>query len=55
MLNGIGLAQECLAEVVETTHYLVNISPSLAVVDMNPHEICFGNNPSLSNLIVFFL
>jgi hypothetical protein len=52
MLSGVGITQELWAE-VHTTKYLVNRSPSSALVDSTPHEVWFGNKPSLSHLIVF--
>jgi hypothetical protein len=53
MLSGVGLAQEFWAEAVDTAKYLVNMSPSSVLVDMTPHEVWFGKNPSLSHLKVF--
>jgi hypothetical protein len=53
MLSGVGITQELWAEAVDTTKYLVNISPSLALVDMNPHEVWSRKKPSLSHLKVF--
>jgi hypothetical protein len=53
MLSGVGLAQEFWAEAVDTTKYLVNRSPSSMLVDLTPHEVWFGKNPSLSHLKVF--
>eukprot|EP00253_Pinus_taeda_P012869 PITA_12869 len=38
MLSGVELGQEFWAEVVETTCYLVNRSPSLALEDKTPQE-----------------
>jgi len=53
MLSGAALAQEFWVEAVDTACYLVNRSPSLVLFDMTPHEVWFGNNPSLSHLKVF--
>ena len=53
MLIGTGLGQEFWAEEVETTCYLVNISPSSALEDKTPHEVWTGKKPSLSHLRVF--
>jgi hypothetical protein len=39
MLNGVGLTQELWAEAVDTAKYLVNMSPSSALVDTTPHEV----------------
>ena len=38
---------------METTCYLVNISPSLKLEETNPHELWTGKKPSLSYLRVF--
>jgi hypothetical protein len=53
MLNDRGLGQEFWAEVVGTTCYLVNRSPSLALDDKTPHKVWSGNKPSLQHLRVF--
>ena len=53
MLNGVKFTKEFWAVVVNTTQYLVNRSPSSTLVDSTPHEVWFGNNPSLSHLKVF--
>jgi hypothetical protein len=53
ILSGARLAQEFWAEVVDTTKYLVNMSPLLVLVKMTPHEVWSGNNPLVSHLIVF--
>eukprot|EP00253_Pinus_taeda_P026403 PITA_26403 len=53
MLNGVGLGQEFWVEAVETTCYLVNKSPSLALEDKTPQEVGIGKKPSLSHLRVF--
>jgi hypothetical protein len=53
MLSGVGITQEFWVEAVDTAKYLVNMSPSSALVDMTPHEVWFGKNPSLSHLKVF--
>jgi hypothetical protein len=39
MVGGARIAQEFLAEVVDTAKYLVNMSPSSMLVDSNPHEV----------------
>ena len=44
MLSGVGLGQELWAEAMETACYLVNRSPSLALEDKTPHEVCTGKN-----------
>jgi hypothetical protein len=48
MLSGVGLAQEFWAEAVETARYLMNMSPSLALVNTNPNEVWLGKKPSKS-------
>jgi hypothetical protein len=53
MLIRVGLAQEFRAEVVDTARYLVNMSPSLALVDTTPYEVWSNKNPSVSLLKVF--
>ena len=53
MLNGVGLTQEFWAEAVDTTKYLVNISPSLVLFEMTPHEVWSGKNPLVSHNKVF--
>ena len=53
MLSGIALGQELWVEVVETTCYLVNKSPSLVLEDKTSHEVCTGKKPSLPHLRVF--
>jgi hypothetical protein len=53
MLSGVGLAQEFWEEAVETARYLVNMSPSLALVDTTPNEVWSGNKPSVEHLKVF--
>jgi hypothetical protein len=47
------LGQEFWAEVVGTTCYLVNRSPSSALDDKTPHEVWTGKKPSLQHLRVF--
>jgi hypothetical protein len=53
MLSGDGLTQEFWVETVDTTRYLVNMSPSSKLVDMNPHDIWSGKKTSVSHLKVF--
>eukprot|EP00253_Pinus_taeda_P009761 PITA_09761 len=53
MLSGTGLGQEFWVEAVETTCYLVNRSPSLALEDKTPQDIWIGKKPSISHLRVF--
>jgi hypothetical protein len=53
MLNDVGLTQELWAKEVETVRYLVNMSPSSTLVDMNLNEIWSGKNLSVAHLKVF--
>jgi transposase InsO family protein len=53
MFNGVGLAQESWAEVVDTAKYMVNMSPSSVLVDTTLHEVWSGKKPSVSNIKVF--
>jgi hypothetical protein len=53
ILNGARLAQELWEEAVDTAKYLVNMSPSSVLVEMTPHEVWSGKNPSVSHLKVF--
>ena len=53
MLSGAGLAQQFWVEAVETACYLVNRTPTSALVDKTPHEVWTGKKPSLSHLRVF--
>jgi hypothetical protein len=40
-------------EVVDTTRYLVNTYPSLALVNTKTNEVWYAKNPSVSYLKVF--
>eukprot|EP00253_Pinus_taeda_P018497 PITA_18497 len=53
MLSGAGLGQEFWEKMMETTCYLVNRSPSLALEDKTPQEVWTGKKPSFSHLRVF--
>ena len=53
ILSGVGLGQEFWVEAVDTTCYLVNMSPSSALEDKTPQEAWIGKKPSLSCLRVF--
>eukprot|EP00253_Pinus_taeda_P029523 PITA_29523 len=50
MLSSAGLGHEFWVEVVDTTCYLVNRSPSLALEDNTPQEVWTCKKPSLSHL-----
>jgi hypothetical protein len=54
MLSGVGITQELWAEAINTTKYLLNMSPLSVLVDTNPHEIWLGNKTSVSHLKVFY-
>jgi hypothetical protein len=53
MLSGVGIAQEFWEEAIDTEKYLVNVSPSSALVDLTPHEVWYSLNPSISHVKVF--
>eukprot|EP00253_Pinus_taeda_P010000 PITA_10000 len=53
MISGAQLGLEFSAEVMETTCYLVNRSPSSGLEDKTPQEVWTGKKPSLSHLRVF--
>jgi hypothetical protein len=53
MLSGVGLTQEFQVEGIETEKYMVNMSPSLMLVDSTPHEVWSSKNSFLSHLKVF--
>jgi hypothetical protein len=53
MLNGARVAQELWEEAVDTTRYLVNMSPLLGIVNTTRNEVWYGKNPSVAYLKVF--
>jgi len=53
MLSGASLEQKFWAEVVATTCYLVNRSPTSALVGKTPMEVWSGRKPSIRHLHVF--
>ena len=53
MLSGAGLEQKFWAEAITTTCYLINRSPTSALVDKMPMEAWLGHKPSLRHLRVF--
>jgi hypothetical protein len=53
ILSGVETTQEFWEEVVNTAKYMVNMSPSSALVDMTPHEVWSSKKPSVSHLKVF--
>ena len=53
MLSGVELGQEFWVDVVGTTCYLVNRSPSSALGGKTPQEVWTGKEPSLTHLKVF--
>lgn len=53
MSSGVGLEQKFWAEVVATACYLINRSPTSALVEKTPMEACSGKKPSLKHLRVF--
>jgi hypothetical protein len=42
ILSGARLTQEFWVEAVDTTRYLVNMSPPSVIVDTNPKEVWYG-------------
>ena len=53
MLSGVGLEQKFWAEVVITACYLINRSPTSALVEKTPMEVWSNKKPSLRHLRVF--
>jgi hypothetical protein len=53
MLSGVRLGKTLWAEVVGTTCYLVNRSPSSVLDEKTPQEVWNGKKPSLTHLKVF--
>ena len=53
MLSGASLEQRFWAEAMATTCYLVNRSPTSALVGKTPMEVWSGKKPSIRNLHVF--
>lgn len=53
MLSSAGLKQKFWAEAVATACYLINRSPTSALVDKTPMEAWSGHKPSLRHLRVF--
>ena len=54
MLSSVGIGQEFWAEAMETACYLVNQSPTLALIDKTPQEVCTGKKPCIKHLIFFY-
>ena len=53
MLNDVGLSWYYWAEVVDTTHYLLNRSPTLDLIHKTPYHTWASKNHSLAHIIVF--
>jgi len=53
MLSVARLTQEFWAEAVKTARYVVNMSPSSALVDTTPNEVWSGKKLSMAHLKVF--
>ena len=47
MLSNVGIGQEFWVEAVEIACYLVNQSPTLALIDKTPQEVWPGKKPSI--------
>lgn len=52
MLSGASIEQNFWAEVVATTYYMINMSPTTTLVDKTPMEAWSGHKPSLRCLRV---
>ena len=55
MLSGVGLEQKFWAKVVATACYLVNRSPTLALVGKTPMKVWSGKKPSIRHFSCFWL
>lgn len=53
LLKGKGLPNQYWAEAVATSVYLLNISPTKAVMNQTPYEAWKGKSPSVSHLRIF--
>jgi hypothetical protein len=53
MLSGAELGHKLWVEAVSTACYLVNRSPSLALMDKTPHKARTSKKPSLEHFGVF--
>ena len=53
MLSSAGIGHEFWVEAVETSRYLVNQSPTSALIDKNPQEVWNGKKPFIKHLNVF--
>lgn len=53
MMQAKGVPKCFQAETVATTVYLLNISPTKAVLNQTPYEAWKGNKPKVSHLCIF--
>ena len=53
MLSSAGIGHEFQSEVVETTCYLVNQSPTSTLVEKTTQEVWTGKKPSIKHMKVF--
>jgi hypothetical protein len=53
MLQARGLSNQFWAEAVATSVYLLNLSPTKAVLNKTPYEAWYGRRPNVSHLRVF--
>ena len=53
MLNGARLGKELWEVAIDNARYLKNSSPTLVLVEKNPHGVCFGKNPYITHLKFF--
>jgi len=53
MMNVVGLPKKIWAEAVATAVYILNISPTKAVLNQTPYEAWKGRKPRVSHLKIF--
>ena len=53
LLKGKGLPNQYQAEAIDTSVYLLNISPTKTVLNQAPYEAQKGTKPSVSHLKIF--
>lgn len=53
IIKAVGLLNQLWGEVVATTMYILNISPTKAILNQTPYKAWKGKKPSISHLKVF--
>jgi hypothetical protein len=53
MLTSAGLTQEFWMKTIDSTKYILNMSPSSELVDTTSHEVWSGKKPLVSHLKLF--